>query len=272
MTDKMSYGESGHLLGIKGYLVDLDGVLYVGDEVIPGAVRTLDILKAAGYPVRGVTNTTTKSTSTLARRLESMGIPLTKDEIVNTPRAAVGYLRSLGSPTLRLILRDDAKTEFAEFPQSDSNPEVIVVGDIGPTWDYAILSDLFAQMIAGAKLVALHKGRYYQGSDGLILDIGGFVSALEYATSTQAVVIGKPSERFFHLAVSDMGLEPAEAVMIGDDIDADVGGAQRAGLTGILVKTGKYRDHLAEKSEVVPDDVIDSIADLPVLLRLSSPE
>ena len=128
--------------------------------------------------------------------------------------------------------------------------------------------ELFEQLIAGATLVALHKGRYYQGTDGLILDIGGFVSALEYAASVEAVVIGKPSPRFFQLAVSDMGLEPDEVVMIGDDIESDVGGAQRAGLRGVLVKTGKYREHLVRKSSVVPDQVIDSIADIPRVLGL----
>jgi len=163
-------------------------------------------------------------------------------------------------------------SEFDEFAVaesgSDARPDVIVVGDIGTAWDYRLLSELFEQLIAGATLVALHKGRYYQGPDGLILDIGGFVAALEYAASVEAVVIGKPSSRFFQLAVSDMGLEPNEVVMIGDDIESDVGGAQRAGLRGILVRTGKYRGHLVEKSAVIPDLIIESIADLPRLLGL----
>jgi HAD superfamily hydrolase (TIGR01458 family) len=268
MTVETFYGDSARLLGLRGLLLDLDGVLYVGDEVIPGAAETLMVLKEAGYRIRGVTNTTTKSTETLARRLESLGIPLESDEIVNAPRAAVQYLRTLESPTVRLVLSDDAASEFSEFTESDSSPDVIVLGDIGPKWDYHLLSELFEQLIAGAELVALHKGRYYQGKAGLILDIGGFVSALEYAASVVATVIGKPSTRFFELAVSSMGIEPDEAAMVGDDIESDVGGAQRAGLRGILVRTGKYREHLAQKSSVVPDQVIDSIADLPRLLGL----
>lgn len=260
------------MLGIRGLLVDLDGVLYVGDEVIAGAVETLERVKLAGYPIRGVTNTTTKSTRTLAHRLELLGLPLSADEIVNAPRAAVQYLRTLGDPTVRLVLSDDGMSEFDEFAVaesgSDARPDVIVVGDIGTAWDYRLLSELFEQLIAGATLVALHKGRYYQGPDGLILDIGGFVAALEYAASVEAVVIGKPSSRFFQLAVSDMGLEPNEVVMIGDDIESDVGGAQRAGLRGILVRTGKHRGHLVEKSAVIPDLIIESIADLPRLLGL----
>ncbi|MFV1980474.1 MAG: TIGR01458 family HAD-type hydrolase, partial [Rhodothermia bacterium] len=260
------------LFGVRGLLVDLDGVLYVGDEVIPGAAESLERIKSAGYPIRGVTNTTTKSTATLGRRLASLGLPLAPDEIVNAPRAAVQYLRTLDSPTVRLVLSDDAASEFDEFAVaesgSESRPDVIVIGDVGPAWDYRLLSELFGHLIEGAALVALHKGRYYQGPDGLILDIGGFVSALEYAASVEAVVIGKPSPRFFQLAVSDMGLEPDEVVMIGDDIESDVGGAQRAGLRGILVKTGKYRDHLVEKSAVMPDMIIESIADLPRFLGL----
>ena len=268
MTDHSSYGNSQRLLGVKGLLVDLDGVLYVGDQAISKAAESLDRVKAAGFPVRGVTNTTTKSTETLGRRLASLGLPLRPAEIINAPRAAVQFLRTLENPTVRLVLSDDAATEFSEFVVSKSQPDVIVLGDIGPTWDYHLLSDLFGQLIGGAVLVALHKGRYYQGGEGLILDIGGFVSALEYAASVEAIVIGKPSPRFFELAVSDMGLESNQAVMVGDDIESDVGGAQRAGLKGILVRTGKYREHLVRKSSVIPDQVIDSIADLPRLLGL----
>ena len=94
------------------------------------------------------------------------------------------------------------------------------------------------------------------------------MSALEYAAGIEAVVIGKPSPRFFKFAVSDMGFEPDEVAMIGDDIESDVGGAQRAGLRGVLVRTGKYRQRLVEKSTVVPDMIIESIADLPRLLGL----
>ena len=247
---------------IRGFLIDLDGTLYIEGVAIPGAIRTVERLRQLGYPVRGVTNTTTKSAATLARRLEEIGIPLTSDELVTPVGIAARHVKALGSPTVRLVLRDDAASEFHGLRVSDSNPDVIVIGDIGPAWDYALLSSLFRQLVDGAQLVALHKGRFYQGADGLVLDIGSFVSGLEYSSGVQATVIGKPSKAFFDLACSSMDLAPEEVAMVGDDIDSDVGGAQKAGLTGILVKTGKYRPHLAERSAVEPDLALDSIADL----------
>lgn len=266
MTDTISYDSADDLLGVEGVLIDLDGVLYVGGEAIEGATDALNRLRSAGYDLRGVTNTTTRSAVSLGRKLEKLGLPLKPDDLVTAPRAAVRYLRSLGTPTVRLVLSDDAASEFDEFDQSEAQPDVVVIGDIGSAWDYDLLSELFGYLIEGAELVALHKGRYYEGPDGLVLDIGGFVSALEYAAGLEAVVIGKPSERFFQLAVSDMDLDPDHVVMVGDDVESDIGGAQKAGLRGILVKTGKYREHLVEKSAVEPDAVIGSIADLPGLL------
>lgn len=100
------------------------------------------------------------------------------------------------------------------------------------------------------------------------MDIGGFVDGLEYASGVKAMIIGKPSADFFQIALDDMGLKPGEAAIIGDDIDADVGGGQQAGLKGILVKTGKYRQSYAEASAVRPDLIIDSIVDLPGVLGI----
>jgi HAD superfamily hydrolase (TIGR01458 family) len=255
------------MLGVEGVLVDLDGVLYIGDEAIPGAAEALSRFREAGLALRGVTNTTTKSAGTLAARLADMGLPLGSAEIVTAPRTAVNYLRTLDQPTVRLVLSDDAASEFSEFDMSETDPDIVIIGDIGDGWDYALMSNLFECITNGASLVALHKGRYYQGPDGLILDIGAFVTGLEYATSTKAKVIGKPSQEFFQLAVSDMGLKPGQVVMVGDDIESDIGGAQRSGLQGVLVRTGKYREHLVEKSMVEPDAVVDSIVDVPQLLR-----
>lgn len=99
-----------------------------------------------------------------------------------------------------------------------------------------------------------------------MLDIGGFVTALEYATGCEAMLIGKPSADFFRIALKDMRLPAAQVLMVGDDIDADVGGAQRAGLAGALVKTGKYRAAYCATASIAPDIVIDSVADLSRIL------
>ena len=122
-------------------------------------------------------------------------------------------------------------------------------------------------MRGGARLIALHKNRYCRREDGIGLDVGPFVAALEYAANTQAVVVGKPSPDFFQLALDDMGATAADTMMVGDDIDADIGGAQGAGLKAVQVRTGKYTESDLEHPTVRPDFHIDSIATLPDLIR-----
>ncbi|MBO9999058.1 MAG: TIGR01458 family HAD-type hydrolase [Cyanobacteria bacterium SID2] len=252
--------------GIEGFLLDLNGVFYVGDRLIDGAVETIKAFKTQNIPCRYLTNTTTQSIETFHRRLLNLGLPIEKSDIISAPYAAVLHLRQMDDPKCYLLLSDDAQQDFREFRQSDTEPDAIVIGDIGDRWDYNLMNDVFGKIVRGAELVALHKGRYWQGERGLQLDIGAFVTGLEYASGKTATVIGKPSLSFFKLALSDLGLSPYKVALIGDDINADVGGAQNAGIMGVLVKTGKYRPELAERVPVSPDRILNSIADLPALL------
>ena len=256
------------LPAIKGVLFDLDGVLYVGKQAIAGAVAAVERIRASGMQCRFVTNTSTLSLASLQRKINALGFTVEREEIISAPQAALLYLRQQHDPVCRLLLADDVKQDFREFRQSDQEADHIVIGDIGDAWSYAVLNEVFHRLMDGARLIAIHKNRFWQTEHGLQMDIGGFVEALEYASGVKAMLIGKPAADFFAMALSDMGLQPGKAVMIGDDIDADVGGAQQAGLRGILVKTGKYRQAYADASPIRPDMVIDSVADLPNALGL----
>ena len=125
---------------------------------------------------------------------------------------------------------------------------------------------MFNELMNGAELIAMHMNKYWQTEQGLQMDIGAFVAGLEFVSGKQATIIGKPSREFFQLATSSLGFAPENVLIIGDDIENDVGGGQACGLTGVLVKTGKYREEVARESHITPDAVIDSIADIPVLL------
>lgn len=247
----------------KGLLIDLDGVVYVGDGAIDGAVETINWLKEKSLACRFLTNTTTRSLASLHSKLTGLGLPIDKQEILSATYAGVLYLRQQGRPSCHLLLTDDPKDDFAEFPQNDINPNYVVVGDLAKSWSYDVMNRAFNMILGGAKLLALHKGRYWQTEEGLRMDIGAFVAGLEYVTGQEAVVIGKPSPQFFRMALGDMGLTADEVVMIGDDIHNDIGGAQKAGHKAVLVRTGKYRSDLVEQSGIEPDLVIDSIAQLP---------
>jgi HAD superfamily hydrolase (TIGR01458 family) len=244
---------------IEGVLCDLDGTLYVGDDPIAGAADAIAYLRERGLALRFLTNSTTRSRKSLAAHVQALGFGIGEEEIYSAAYAGVLYLRSLGRPRCRFILQDDARTDYREFPQDDDSPEIIVVGDIGPSWDYPLMNSIFRQVLGGARIVALHRNRYYRTSDGLDLDSGTFVAALEYATGTSAHVTGKPSGDFFSRALNDFRIPPANVIIIGDDIESDIGGAKASGIRGVLVKTGKFRQELVDRSSIHPDFVIDSI-------------
>lgn len=252
---------------IKGILFDLDGVLYIGDKVIEGAQSTLAWCRQRNIPCRFITNTSTKTTRAVASKLQALGLQVTVADIFSAVNATVDFLSQQGAPSVHLLIRDSAKVEFEQFEQETSNPDYVVVGDIGAAWDYALLNRVFRELMAGSQLIAMHKNKYFQTEQGLQMDIGAFVVGLEFLTGNPAIVIGKPSASFFQLATDALGLRPEQVVIVGDDIENDIGGGQINGLKGVLVRTGKYREEVANASSVIPDGIIDSIAELPTWLE-----
>lgn len=246
---------------IKGLLTDMDGVWFVGDRALPGAIEALARLRARDIPIRFVTNTTTTTRGEMARRMLSMGFDVDASEFVTTPTAAASLMRQAGIERVKLVISPSIRNEFPGL-QTTAPYQAIVIGDIGRAWNYDLMSELFRVVMDGAEIVALHKGRYWQVADGLALDIGAFVAGLEYATGKTAAVVGKPSPAMFYAALGEIGMEANDVVMIGDDIYNDIAGAQSAGMRAVLVKSGKYREAAVARSGVTPDLVIDSIADL----------
>ncbi|CAI8898146.1 TIGR01458 family HAD-type hydrolase [Methylocaldum szegediense] len=262
-------GSSNPISNIKGILFDLDGVLYIGSRVIEGAPETVKRIRATGYRLRVITNTSTQSLASLHDKLLQLGFDIDHAEILSAPQVVLRYLKRSGSPPCALLLDDDVKRDFAEIRDVQiEQANCIVLGDIGESWSYGLLNRIFNRLMQGATLVAVHKNRFWQTEEGLKMDIGGFVTALEYCSGIQATVMGKPSPDFFRIALQDMGLRPDETAIVGDDIDSDIGGGQKAGLTGILVRTGKYRESYVNASPIRPDKIIDSVNDLPALLGL----
>ena len=254
--------------GIKGILFDLDGVLYIGDEVIDGAQDALHFLKRNAIPSRFITNTSTKTATDVAEKLKSMGFAIEDEEIFSAVNATRDYLRKQGAPSVHLLIRESARSEFSEFVQDDPNPDFVIVGDIGAAWNYELLNQVFNELMDGAELIAMHMNKYWQTGQGLQMDIGAFVAGLEFVSGKKATVIGKPSQNFFQLATNSLGLKPSQVLVVGDDIENDIGGGQASGLYAVLVKTGKYRDKIVRNSEIIPDAVIESIANLPALLEI----
>lgn len=252
----------------SGILFDLDGVFYTGGRAIPGGKETLAKLDAADIPYRFITNTTTKPASAIVKKLTELDITVNKEHILSAPVAAAHYLAKKGNPRCCFVLHPPVFEDFAGIPHDEDSPEYVVIGDIGKAWDYTLLNSLFGFLIKGAKLIALHKGRYWKTEKGLKMDIGAFVAGLEYASGKDATIIGKPSQTFFDTALENLGLPAHKVAVVGDDIDSDIGGAQSVDMQGILVRTGKFREDYTENNPVDPEAIIDSVADLPGLLGL----
>ncbi len=242
------------LAELRGVLLDIDGVLYVGAAPVPGAVEAVARLRAVGLPIRFVTNTTRQPRRAILERLAGMGFPVAEDELFTPAVAAQAWLRARSARPF-LLVHPDLLEDFRGFP-SDGG-DAVVLGDAGEAFTYAALNRAFRLILAGAPLLALAANRYFRQTDGLSLDAGAFVAALEYASETRAEVLGKPAAAFYRSAVAGLGCAPGDAVMVGDDVDADVNGAIAAGIAGILVRTGKFRAgdeaRLDRKGLLVPD-------------------
>jgi HAD superfamily hydrolase (TIGR01458 family) len=253
---------------VKGFLIDIDGVLHSGGRVIPGAPEALEAIDRTGCRIRFVSNSTRKGRRTIAGQLEALGFRIPSDHIFTPPLAAVSLMKSEGKTGCRLLTTDEIVAEFEEagIDVLSPEPDYIVIGDAGDRFTYGSMNEAFRLIIGGAGILALEKDRYWMGADGLMLSAGPFVTALEYATGTTARILGKPSPAFFGLALTDMELGAPEVAMIGDDIRTDIGGASACGLRTILVRTGKYRPGQPGADDPLPDLVLGSIADLPAVL------
>lgn len=257
-------------MNVDGLLLDIDGVLAVSWEPIPGAVETLAWLRERAVPFRLITNTTTHTRDALAETLRGAGFQIDPSEIVTAVVATAAHLRT-GHPGARVFLLSDgdarADLEGIELVRADESAEVVVIGGACEDFTYAAVDHIFKLLMEGAALVGMHRNLYWRTADGLQLDAGAYIAGLEEATGTKATICGKPAPAYFEAALTSLGVPAARAAMVGDDVVNDVLGAQAVGMTGVLVRTGKFRPTDLERSDGTPDHVIDALSELPSLLR-----
>src|SRR5215471_18346050 len=256
---------------IGGVLIDIDGVLTVSWQPLPGAVAALRRLRAAGLPLALVTNTTSRPRASIAAALGEAGFPVTAADILTAPAIAAAYLAEHYPGARCLLLNSGQIAEdlagVALAGPGDPGPvDVVLVGGAGEEFSYQALNRAFGHLQGGAALVAMHRGLYWRTGEGLQLDSGAFVAGLEQAAGIQAEVVGKPAPAFFAAALAHLGADAAGTLMVGDDIENDVLAAQRQGLTGVLVKTGKYLPRALRSASGTPDHILGSFADLPALV------
>jgi len=249
-------------------LIDLDGVIYQGGQLIDGALETLDWINARRIPHLFVTNTTSRPRAALLEKFEQFGFSAAIDQVMTPVIAARQWIRENGLERAALFVPPATKQDFTgvEVVEIDAERDVdaVIVGDLGEAWDFRTLNHAFRFLMREPqpRLVALGMTRYWRGKNGLQLDVAPFIKALEHAAACEAVVVGKPASAFFEASLGILQADAGAALMIGDDIAGDVDAAQRCGIRGIQVRTGKYRP-LDLEGGIKPFAVLDSIADLP---------
>jgi HAD superfamily hydrolase (TIGR01458 family) len=247
-------------------LLDVDGVLHVSGEPIPGAVEAVARLRTGGHRLRFVTNNSIRSKADLAEGLRGLGIELGDDELQTTPAAAADVLagRRVYALVMPAIVPDLAGLELV-----GEGADAVLVGgcdetaDANQVFSYMNLGRAFSEIQGGADLFCLHKNPWWQTIRGPMLDGGAFVAALEYATGVEATVIGKPSASCYAAALAALDAEPELTWLVTDDLEQDVRGAQLFGMKTVLLRTGKFRPEVLERSPVIPDAVLSSIANVP---------
>jgi len=252
----------------NGILIDLDGVIYQSDRLIAGAVDALAWVRQQQIPHLFVTNTTSRSRRALLEKFETLGFSAELEEVMTPVVAATQWLDQHQLHSAALFVPSGTKQDFDDIESvpldSDAAVDAVVIGDLGEAWDFKLLNRAFRFLMQEPrpKFIALGMTRYWRGRDGLQLDVAPFVKALEHAASCEAVVVGKPAPAFFESSLARLECSAERTFMIGDDIVGDIDAAQRCGIRGIQVRTGKFRE-TDIGGAIKPYALLDSFADLP---------
>jgi HAD superfamily hydrolase (TIGR01458 family) len=256
-------------MDVDGLLLDIDGVLTVSWEPIDGAIDALDRLRDRGVPFRLITNTTTHTRDALAGTLRTAGFTVDGDDIITAVVATAAYIRAVHPGARVSLLSDgDAREDLDGITLVGPNEpaDVVVIGGASDDFTYATINHIFRLVMDGAALVGMHRNMFWRTTDGLELDGGAYIAGLEEATGVRATICGKPAPTYFEAALKLLGVPVSRAAMVGDDVVNDVLAAQAIGMTGVLVRTGKFRNVDVERNDGAPDHVIDSVAALPSML------
>ena len=275
-------------MAVGGVLFDIDGVLVTSWQPIPGAIETLRALAGHRIACSYLTNTTTRTRAQIAAALAAAGMNVRPDEVITAAVLTADHVRA-NYPGARCFLvnsgdvaedmpgLDIVELDIVELGAADHSaagaPDVVLLGGAGPEYTHLTLSRVYEWMTQGVPVVAMHRSTVWRTTDGLRIDTGMYLIGMEEASGRKAVAVGKPAPAGFQAAAARLGVEPDDMVMVGDDLHNDVLAAQVVGMTGVLVRTGKFaQDALnrwaADEFAMQPNHVIDSVADLPALLDL----
>ena len=266
-------------MAVGGVLFDIDGVLVTSWRPLPGASETLRMLADRQIACSFLTNTTTRTRAQIAQAMSSAGMDVRPDSVITAAVLTADYVRT-HHPGARCVLvnngdiaEDMPGIDIVDIDDVSGAPDVILLGGAGPEYSHLTLSRIYDWMTQGVPVVAMHRSTAWNTAEGLRIDTGMYLIGMEETSGRKAVAVGKPAPAGFEVAAARLGVDPEEMYMVGDDLNNDVLAAQVVGMTGVLVRTGKFRQDTldrwaADEFAMQPNHVIDSVADLPRLLKL----
>jgi len=250
---------------VKGILTDIDGTLYFKGTPIPGAIETVSKLRDAGIKLIFLTNTDSKSPRTVIKTLQEYGFNI-KDEEVFTPIIALKeFLSNYPNKKSYLVTTKEVKMEFHDIAQvkASEKADFVIISDFHDDWNVNRLNEAFKYILKGAKLLGTQGNRYYLDNNGEpVIDTGSFVQMLASAANVTPRIFGKPSADYFSNALKKINLAANETIVIGDDLESDIQGANNAGIKGMLVKTGKGQFITPSEILIKPYKIINSFSSI----------
>ena len=261
--------KTAKLCGIEALLIDMAGTLFEGHREIPGSFEFIKSLDERDIRYCFLTNTAGRTAEGIAQAVAANGLPIAPDRILNPIVAAEVLLKREGLQSFYFAGSDHVRAAFSIDPNNDTNPAIVVLGDLQDVCTYEELNKIYRLISAGARLLTTSYSPYFLTDAGSSLDTGAFTRMFEELTGTKAEVLGKPSQLFFAMALARMDTTPETTVMVGDDVTTDIEGAAALGMRTVLVRTGKFSEDQLKSASLQPDLTIDKLVDLAELIGLS---
>ena len=257
-----------HYPDIRLLLIDLDGTLYLNKTLYEGVNEAIQVLREK-YQLRFLTNTDSLTKQEMYQKLAEIGVDAQPNEIYTAVDCLKAFLKQKQPCSIFPVMSAGLHAEFLEqFPLNDKDPDFVVVSDCRDTLQYQLANQAFRALQNGAELIASQKGKYFFSSDGINMDTGAIVAMLEYSSSKEAAILGKPSPQFFLGVMAEAGYMPNQTMVIGDDITTDIAGGGAIGARTVLVRTGKFEESALQNSTIRPSIILGGFSELPALLGM----
>ncbi|MGN0098367.1 MAG: HAD-IIA family hydrolase [Candidatus Methanomethylophilaceae archaeon] len=253
----------------SGFMIDMDGTVYKGGNLIPGAIEFIDTLKERGIPFVFLTNNSSRARDYYYQKLVRMGFHV---DIGNVLTSAIATTRFVLSERAGKKVYPVASPDVVEEMRAagvnivDTDPDIVLL-TFDKTITYEKINNAYRFLVKGAELIATHPDDLCPTEDAYDIDIGPFIRMFEQMCDTHATVVGKPNGLMLDMAAREMGVDPMETVMVGDRLYTDIEMAVRAGTASILVLTGETSEDDLKMSDIRPTHVLASVAEIPSRLE-----